>query len=107
MGDPTAAAAAAATVVAQADPIGIADYFMTQGILGVLCAVLGYEVLRLRKQVSDQATAHDAKIAAKDALINELQEARLDEARQGFQIAKSATTSIDALVAATMRGRGR
>ena len=99
-------AQAATVTAAQADPSGLAEYFLTQGILGVLCAILGYEIIRLRKAAHDKDTQHRADIAAKDALINELQEARLTEAREGYTIAKAIQSTLDGFLA-NIRQRGR
>lgn len=97
---------AATVVAAQADPVGISEYFFTQGILGVICAILAYEIVRLRKDLRDKDIAIRAEIAAKDALINDLQESRLKEAREGYAIAKTVQSTLDGFLA-NIRQRGR
>jgi hypothetical protein len=53
----------------------------------------------------DRRIAHKADIAAKDALINELQEQRLTEALASRDVIRSIQTTLDAFLQA-VRGKG-
>ncbi|RWX72615.1 hypothetical protein [Mesorhizobium sp. M2A.F.Ca.ET.039.01.1.1] len=95
--------AAAATI----DPIteGVGNIFLSQGLLGAIVIALVYFILMLRSELRDTRAAHKVEIAAKDALINELQEQRLKEARVGFEIANQSKATLDAFLTA-LRGKG-
>lgn len=77
---------------------------ISNGVLGVAVIGLVYFILMLRAELKDVRTNHKVEIAAKDALILELQEKRLVESQQGYQIASSVTSTLNAYLAATQRG---
>lgn len=104
----TAQAAASAS---PADPTGLSEYFFTQGILGVLCVGLGFIAWKLwqkleaeRARCDSEREKHKLEIVAKDKLINELQEERLKEAREGYTFARSIQTTLDAFLVAMRQG---
>ncbi|MER8762910.1 hypothetical protein [Mesorhizobium sp. M0968] len=82
----------------------VGSIFLSQGLLGAICLALVYFILMLRAELRDVRAAHKVELAAKDSLINELQEDRLKEARVGFDLAKSFQSTMDAF-AMTVRGR--
>lgn len=84
------------------DPLaeGAGGVLLSQGVLGVAVVGLVYFVMMLRAELKDVRTACKTEIAEKDKLIHELQEARLAEARIGFDLAKSTQITMDSLLAA-------
>lgn len=86
-------------------PDGVGSYFVSQGLLGVICIALVYFIMMLRAELRDLRVAHKVEIAAKDSLINELQESRLQEARVGFDIARANQATLDAFLSA-IRAKG-
>ena len=96
-------------------PKDITVYYFTQGILGVTCLVLALVVAYLWRTLNaERATckadaaakdaAHKIEIAAKDALIEELHDDVLKEARSGFELSRSTTSTLDAVLSA-LRGK--
>ncbi|PZO78420.1 MAG: hypothetical protein DI629_12015 [Mesorhizobium amorphae] len=94
----------------------LAAYFFTQGVLGVatlllICVVihlwkkLDAERLAWRTELASLRDAHKIEVAAKDALIEELHDDILKEARTGFDNSRSTQATLDAFIA-TIRGRG-
>jgi phosphate/sulfate permease len=99
----TAALAAAGTAAA-VDPTGLTDFFLSQGILGATSLALAYFVLMLRKELRDERAAHKVELASHLKTIYELQDERLKEAREGYAIARSVQTTLDAFSMA-MKGQ--
>lgn len=94
-----------AQAATSSDPTsGLAEFFLSQGILGALCVALLYIVFLLWKELRDERLKHETAIAAKEKLINELQDERLKEAREGYAFAKSIQTTLDAFLVAMRHG---
>lgn len=85
---------------------GISNFYLTQGVLGVSCAVLGVALIFLWRAREKDRLDHKVDLAAKDALINELQEQRLEEALAGRDIIKTFQTTLDAFLQAVRGGKG-
>lgn len=94
---------------------GIDDVFLSQGLPGAICLVLGYFIVMLRKELREAYEArersekalrdsHRTEIAVKDQQIAELQEARLREMREGISLAVSTKATLEAFTLA-VRGR--
>lgn len=93
----------------------IAAWYVTQGVLGVTTFLLLSALIYLYRQLNTQQerhrnelaakdAAHKVEIAAKDALIEELHDDVLKEARTGFDVARKAETTLDALLQTARRG---
>ena len=85
---------------------GISDFYLTQGVLGVSCAVLGLVIIYLWRAREKDRVDHKVELAAKDALINQLQEQRLAEALTGRDIIKTFQATLDAFLVAVRGGKG-
>lgn len=68
---------------------GVAAPFLANGIIGAVCVALALTVLKLWAEMKSERTAHKIELAAKDALIKELYDARVEEAKVGYEILKS------------------
>ncbi|TCR01052.1 hypothetical protein [Neorhizobium sp. JUb45] len=80
--------------------------YISQGVIGTTCVVLALVVLKLWTEIKGERAAHKIELASKDALIKDLYEARLQEAKAGFDIARTTQSSLDAFLAA-VSGKGR
>ena len=98
-------AAIAATGVTDPVTDSITNIVLSQGLMGVIAVVLIYFILQLRAELRDTRAVHKTEIAAKDALIYELMEERLKEARVGYDVANSTKSTLEALLVA-VRTRG-
>lgn len=94
------------TAAAQDMPDGISNFYLTQGVLGVSCAVLLLALIYLWRAREKDRLDHKVDIAGKDALIKELQEQRLTEALAGRDIIKTFQTTLDAFLQAVRGGKG-
>ncbi|WP_018900438.1 hypothetical protein [Rhizobium sp. 2MFCol3.1] len=79
---------------------GITAPFFANGIIGSICVALALFILKLWTEMKNERAAHKVELAAKDALIEKLYDARINEARVGFEIIKANERSLDAFVAA-------
>ena len=79
---------------------GIASPFFANGIIGSICVALALYILKLQAEMKSERAAHKVELAAKDALVERLYDARINEARVGFEIIKANERSLDAFVAA-------
>ena len=79
---------------------GIAQPFLANGLMGAICVALAIYILRQSGEMKSERQAHKVEMAEKDALISELYEARINEARVGFDIVKANERSLDAFLAA-------
>lgn len=95
--------ALAAGVATGTDPL--TDLFLSQGVMGAIVVALVYFILMLRAELRDLRTAHKTEIAAKDALINQIQEERVKEARIGFDVAATNKAALEALLTAIRKGQ--
>jgi uncharacterized protein YqfA (UPF0365 family) len=86
-------------------PVDVSTVYLTQGVLGASCVVLALVILKLWGARETDRTRHEANIAAKDALINDLQEQRLAEALAGRDVIRTIQTTLDAFLQA-VRGKG-
>lgn len=86
-------------------PSDVTTAYLSQGVLGITCVVLSLVVLKLWAEIKAERAAHKIEVAAKDALINDLQDERLAEARAGFDVAKQTEKTLDAFLLA-VRGKG-
>lgn len=59
----------------------ITQPFLSQGLLGTLCVIAGYIAWFMWRTREKDRLQHDIVIAAKDALIKELYEKRIDEGK--------------------------
>lgn len=87
------------------DPTSLVDLFLSQGLPGGIIVSLVYFILMLRKELREERAAHKVELASKDALINELYEERIKEARSGYEIARANHATLDALVTAMRAGK--
>lgn len=89
------------------DPLteSVGNIFLSQGLMGAIVVALVYFILMLRGELRDLRAVHKVEIAAKDALINDLQEQRLKEARVGFDVARANQATLEAFLQA-IRGKG-
>lgn len=88
------------------DPIDpVMRFLVGQGILGIIVIGLGTVVAKLWAELKAERAVHKVEIAAKDALIKELQEQRLAEALAGREVQRSVQTSLDAFLAAIHGGK--
>jgi hypothetical protein len=83
----------------------ISTVYLTQGVLGASCIVLALVILKLWGARETDRLKHEANIAAKDALINELQEQRLTEALASRDVIRTIQTTLEAFLQA-VRGKG-
>ena len=89
------------------DPLeGIGNIFLSQGVVGAACIVLAVVIVYLWRAREKDRVDHKAEIAAKDALINELQDQRLEEALAGRDIIRTFQTTLDAFLQALRGGKG-
>lgn len=79
--------------------------YLANGVIGATCIILALVILKLWTEMKSERAAHKVELAAKDALIKELYDARLSEARIGFDIARTTQSSLDAFLMA-VRGKG-
>lgn len=90
---------------------GVTSYYLGQGVIGVTCLILLFTVGYLwRTREADRVAAdarldavrkeHTAQIAAKDALINDLQQQRLNEALAGRDLTRTYQATMDAFLTA-------
>jgi hypothetical protein len=84
---------------------GAASILLSHGFLGVAVAALSYYIFLQRAELRDAREQHKLEIAAKDQLINNIQEARLVEARAGIEVIKTMQTTLDAFLSAVRVGR--
>jgi hypothetical protein len=82
------------------------DIVRQYGLAGAVILFLAYYVLMQRADLKDTRAANKVELEAKEKLINQLQEARLDEMRAGFEIAKTNQITLSALTSA-LQGRHR
>lgn len=68
--------------------------------MGAVVVALVYFILMLRAELRDLRTVHRTEIAAKDALIHNLMEERLKEAKVGYDVANSTKSTMEALLVA-------
>jgi len=68
------------------------------GLLGIALIFALWYIGRLQQELKDLRDAHKQEIAAKDKTILELQEARVIEAKSGFQVASAAQTTLQLLL---------
>lgn len=83
----------------------LAGFYITQGILGVTSLVLAWTVVHLYRVRDADRDKHKVELAAKDALIEELHDDILKEARVGFELAATTKSTLDALLVSS-RPRG-
>lgn len=82
---------------------GITTPFLANGIIGAVCIALAWIALKLWAKLEKKEAEHKIEIAAKDALIKELYDARVEEAKVGYEILKSNERSQVEFVAAVNR----
>lgn len=68
---------------------GLAAPFLANGIIGAVCIALVWIALKLWAKCERLEAEHKVELAAKDALIKELYDARVEEAKVGYEILKS------------------
>jgi hypothetical protein len=74
--------------------------FFANGAIGVVCIALAWISLRLWGKVEKLQAEHKIELAGKDALIKELYDARVEEAKVGYEILKSNEKSQAAFLVA-------
>lgn len=74
----------------------IGSAVLANGAVGLLTAYLLYVNAQLRTDAKERREAHRIEIAAKDALIAQIQRERLDDNRKGYDIAIDVARSLDA-----------
>lgn len=74
--------------------INSGDQLAQYGLLGLSVIFLLWYIGRLQQELKDLRDAHKQELAAKDKTILELQEARVVEAKSGFQIASATQTTL-------------
>ena len=70
----------------------------TNGVLGVVVAGLVYYLMVMRAEIREERKNHKIELAAKDALILDLQEKRLQGALAGAELARQMKDTFDALL---------
>lgn len=81
-----------------------ADILLANGLSGIAIIGLIYLVYMLRVELRDTRAAHKLEIAEKDKLIFQTQEARVDEARAGYQVISNIQKTQDAIIGAIRKG---
>lgn len=79
---------------------GITSPFFANGIIGAMCVALALYILKLQAEAKNERAAHKIELAAKDALIEKLYDARIAEARVGFEVLKANDRSLEAFASA-------
>lgn len=82
------------------------DQVALQAVSGIAQQGLGWTLFllalwyigRLQQELKDLRDAHKQELAGKDKTILELQEARVIEAKSGFQIASATQTTLQAFL---------
>lgn len=81
------------------------------GLLGIAVVFLLWYIGRLQQELKDLRDVHKQELAAKDVVIaskdkriDELQEARVIEGRQGYQLASATKTTLENLFAGLIEG---
>ena len=82
----------------------VANALLDYGISGIANLGLIYLVYMLRVELRDTRSAHRVEIAEKDKLIYQTQEARVAEARAGYEVISSIQKTQDAIVGAIRKG---
>lgn len=85
----------------------VAAPYLTNGVLGATCVVLAVVIIKLWNEIRAERAAHKVELASKEALIKDLYDARLAEARVGYEIARSTQNSLDAFLIALRGGKER
>ncbi len=83
------------------DPVAVTALVSTiaeRGLGWTLFILALWYIGRLQQELKDLRDAHKLEIAAKDKTILELQEARVVEAKTGFQIASASQTTLQMLL---------
>ncbi len=70
----------------------------TNGVLGVVVAGLVYYLMIMRAEIREERKNHRIELAAKDALILDLQEKRLQGALAGAELARQFKDTFDAIL---------
>lgn len=79
---------------------GLATPFLANGIIGAVCVALAWISLKLWAKIERIEAEHKIELAAKDALIRDLYDARVEEAKVGYEILKSNEKSQAAFLVA-------
>ena len=74
----------------------IGSALIAYGAPGLFAAYLLYVNAQLRTDAKERREAHRIEIAAKDALIAQIHQERLDDNRKGYEIATDVSRSLDA-----------
>ncbi len=68
------------------------------GPFGLAFGFLLWYIGRQQQELKDLRDVHKQELAAKDKTISELQEARLNEAKQGWNLASATKTTLDSVL---------
>ncbi len=79
---------------------GLTSPLLQTGVIGVVCVALGWIAWKLWLKLESERAAHKLEVAAKDALIKELYDARVDEAKAGYEVVKSNDKMLEAFLIA-------
>jgi hypothetical protein len=81
-----------------------ADVLLDQGLSGIAIIGLVYLVFLLRAELKDERAARRLEVAERDKLVSQVQEARVVEARAGYEIIRSISSTQDAVLQALRKG---
>lgn len=80
------------------------ELLLQYGLSGLANIALIYMVYMLRDELKTVRAAHRIEIAEKDKLIYQTQEARVVEARAGYEVISSIQKTQDAIIGAIRKG---
>lgn len=81
----------------------ITSPYLTNGIIGSTCLIAMWVAGKLWNKLESERAAHKVELAAKDAVIKEIYDDRVAEAKLGYEFAKDYRNQNEALLAAMSR----
>lgn len=84
----------------------ITSPYLSNGLIGATCLLLMYVCGKLWNKLESERQAHKIELAAKDAVIKEIYDERVAEAKLGYTFATDYKNQNDALLQA-LRGKGQ
>lgn len=81
-----------------------ADILLSNGLAGIAIIGLVYLVYMMRSELKDTRIAYEIRLVEKDKLIYQTQEARVVEARAGYEVIASISKTQDAIIGAIRKG---
>lgn len=91
-----------------ADPLNdAATFYLTNGVLGVSCLVMGLVIIKLWNEVKAERAAAKLEVAAKQALIEKLYEERIKENNVVKDLSRSTESTLAAVLNAIGASKGQ